>query len=110
MVYTLDTDSMVTQSDWSNPSYWQTLHRSTQLRRYTACRYDFRNPFSWCARDQVSQMIYDSEAGGEDRALAVPILSAWEEGTTAVELAPHETRVWVVDLDAGLIPKTTTTP
>ena len=47
-------------------------------------------------------MIDDSEAGGEDRALAVPILSAWEKGTTAVELAPHETRVWTVDLDAGV--------
>ncbi len=36
--------------------------------------------------------------------LAAPILSNWQPGTTAAVLASHETRVWVVDLDAGFDP------
>jgi 4'-phosphopantetheinyl transferase len=42
------------------------------------------------------------EAEGQDGVLATPILSDWQPGTAAAELALHETRVWVVDLDAGL--------
>lgn len=41
----------------------------------------------------------------ENGALALPILSAWHPNAVAPCLAAHETRVWVVDLDAGLNPE-----
>jgi len=50
-------------------------------------------------------MTYGGETGAEDRALPAPVILDWRPGTTALELAPHETRVWVVDLDAGLNPE-----
>lgn len=49
-------------------------------------------------------MGYAGETDGEVSDLAAPVLSEWQPGTTALKLAPHETRVWVVDLDAGLKP------
>jgi len=42
------------------------------------------------------------EPEAENGFLAAPVLSDWQPGATAAELAPHLTRVWVVDLDAGL--------
>jgi 4'-phosphopantetheinyl transferase len=36
------------------------------------------------------------------KTLAAPILKEWDAGAFAPELAPGETRVWVVDLDAGV--------
>ncbi|MGO9916966.1 MAG: 4'-phosphopantetheinyl transferase family protein [Isosphaeraceae bacterium] len=44
------------------------------------------------------------EPEDENEALAPPILSDWHPGGLAAELAPHETRAWVIDLDAGLNP------
>jgi 4'-phosphopantetheinyl transferase len=56
------------------------------------------------AFDQENAMSTGGEPDGENGALAPPVLSNWHPGTTTGHLAPHETRVWVVDLDAGLNP------
>ncbi len=45
-----------------------------------------------------------AETEREDGVLAAPVLSDWHPGARAAELAPGDTRVWVVDLDAGLHP------
>ena len=56
--------------------------------------------------DQVRPMRCGGETDGEVRAIAAPILIGMAAGHYfCSELAPHETRVWVVDLDAGLTPE-----
>ncbi len=55
-----------------------------------------RRSFEW-----VNLMSTDAETERDDETLAPPTLADWQSGPIATDLAPGETRVWVVDLDAG---------